>query len=179
MTEPRSPRPPRAPSVPSFTLEDNGVTFLVVSAAGVAYDATYERIEQELATGRRVHVVPTPTAARWLDPTEIERLTGWPPRPTMRHPTTPTFEPPGSRVIASPVTLNTLTKWAAGHSDNLALSLLCEAVGLGIPTRAEINLGAAYTNHIAVIPALRALDTMGVDIDTTARARRPLPDWRS
>ena len=103
----------RAPSVPSFTHEDNGVTFLIVSGAGSAA-WTPERIQVELALGRRVNVIATPTAASWLDPQAIRDLTGWDLRCEQRGPLTPTFEPPGCRVLASPVTLNTLTKWAKG-----------------------------------------------------------------
>ena len=152
-----------APSVPSFTHEDNGVTFMIVAGAGVSV-WTPERLQMELDLGRRVWVIPTPTASEWLDHTQIERMTGWKMRPALRHPTTPTFSPPGCRVLASPVTLNTLTKWAAGHSDNFAISLLCEAVGLGIETRAEISLSQAYANHPAAGEALERLETMGVDL---------------
>ena len=165
--------PPRAPSVPSFTLTDNGVTFLIVSGAGRAYDHTYERIAQLLDAGRRVNVIPTPTAAAWLDGPEIERLTGWPMRPDLRHPTVPTFDPPGSQVLASPVTLNTLTKWAHGHTDNLALSLLCEATGLGVPTRAEISLSKPYARHPAAARAIEDLVTMGVEVTTANRTQLP------
>src|SRR5262245_64654818 len=112
---------------------------MIVSGAGPAV-YTPERIQAELALGRRVNVIATPTAADWLDPAVIHDLTGWDLRCQQRDPLTPTFQPPACRVLASPVTLNTLTKWAAGHCDNLAVSLLCEATGLDIETRAEIHL---------------------------------------
>ncbi len=161
----------RAPSVPSFTDDDNGVTFMIVSGAGSAV-WTPERIEAELALGRRVNVIATPTAASWLDPTTIRDLTGWDLRCHQRDPLTPTFQPPACRVLASPVTLNTLTKWAAGHCDNLALSLLCEATGLGIETRAEIHLSEAYARHPAAADALDRLARMGVSL---CRARGGAP----
>jgi len=34
----------------------------------------------------------------------------------------------------APATFNTVNKWAAGISDTLALGILCEAYGMGIPT---------------------------------------------
>ena len=161
----------RAPSVPSFTHEDNGVTFLIVSGAGSAV-WTPERIQAELALRRRVNVIATPTAASWLDPQAIRDMTGWDLRCDQRGPLTPTFEPPGCRVLASPVTLNTLTKWAAGHCDNLALSLLCEATGLGIDTRAEVNLSQAYAEHPAAADALSRLSQMGVSLYRARGAAR-------
>ena len=158
-----SDRPRKAERVPSFTHEDNGVTFMIVSAAGSAV-YTYERAEQEIKLGRRVNIIPTPNAAKWLDIDALHELTGWPIRPTMRTPLVPTFQPPGCRVLASPVSLNTLTKWAQGHADNLAISLLCEATGLGIPTRAEIHLSTAYARHPAAAEAIKFLLNWGVDV---------------
>jgi Flavoprotein len=160
---PFDPEARRASAVPSFTQEDNGVTFMIVSGAGPAV-WTPERIQAELALGRRVNVIATPTAAGWLDPMVIRELTGWDLRCQQRDPLTPTFQPPACRVLASPVTLNTLTKWAAGHCDNLAVSLLCEATGLGIETRAEVHLSQAYAQHPATADALSRLSQMGVSL---------------
>lgn len=157
----------RAPPVADLTLDDNGVTFLIVSAGGpLRY--VLRRLAAELATGRRVHVVATPRAAAWLDHYElgpvVEDLTGWPIRSRLDPPTVPTFQPPGSSVVASPCTLNTLTKWAAGHSDNLAISLLCEAVGRGVPTRAEVSLSGPYAAHPGGHDALDRLASLGVEL---------------
>lgn len=162
----------RSPSVPSFTLDDNGVTFMIVTGAGTAI-WTPERIRAEIALGRRVNVIPTPTAAQWLDNNQIRELTGWDMRPIQRLPPTPTFDPPGCRVLATPVGLNTLTKWAAGHCDNLALSLLCEAVGTpGLEVRAEIALSEAYARHPATTEALERLASMDVQLARAFRAAR-------
>jgi len=151
-----------APPVPSFTATDNGVTFLMVCAGGRAAFTT-ERIRREQALGRRVAVFPTPTAAAWLDADEILELTGLPMRSAMPSPATPPFGPVGHRVVVSPCTLNSLTKWAHGHSDNLALSLLCEAIGIpGIEVRAEVSLSDPYERHPAVTSALSTLQGVGV-----------------
>jgi phosphopantothenoylcysteine decarboxylase len=165
------PRARIAPLVPSFTHEDNGITFMIVSGAGPAV-WTPERLMAELSLGRRVNVIATPTAASWLDEKLIRELTGWDLRCEQRGPLTPTFQPPGCRVLASPVTLNTLTKWAAGHCDNLALSLLCEATGLGIEVRAEVSLSQAYAQHPAVTDALSRLTDMGVSLYRVPRGAR-------
>ena len=156
---------PRAPSAPDLTIDDNGVTFLIVCAGGPMV-WTLRRLRVELDTGRRVSVVATPQAATWLRAegaaVEIEAMTGWPLRAELPSPTTPTFDPPGSSVLVSPCTLNTLTKWADGHCDNLAISLLCEAVGRGVPTRAEVSLSGPYADLPATRRALARLAELGV-----------------
>lgn len=156
---------PRAHSVGDLTIDDNGVTFLIVCAGG-PMTMVLRRLEVELDRGRRVSVVATPQAATWLDHYEvgpvIEAMTGWPVRSQLPTPTTPTFSPQGSSVLVSPCTLNTLTKWAAAHSDNLAISLLCEAVGRGVPTTAEVSLSGPYAALPAAREALARLADLGV-----------------
>jgi hypothetical protein len=173
----------RAPTAPDLTVDDNGVTFLVVCAGGPMI-RLLRRLRIELDTGRRVSVVATPRAAAWIDHygigPVIEGMTGWPVRSELPMPTTPTFDPPGSALLVSPCTLNTLTKWSDAHSDNLAISLLCEAVGRGVPTRAEVSLSAAYAALPAVDAALERLSRLGVELfravgATDHRLLRPLP----
>lgn len=164
-------RIPTAPPVPSFTTVDNGVTFLMVCAGGPAA-STPERIEAEQALGRRVAVFPTPTAARWLDDAAIAELTGFPMRSGMPDPTTPPSGPAGHRVLVSPCTLNSLTKWAHGHADNLALALLCEAIGTpGIEIRAELSLSEPYARHPAAEAALAVLRSAGVHLTPIDRTK--------
>ncbi len=173
----------RAPAAPDLTVDDNGVTFLIVCAGG-PFARVLLRLRAELDTGRRVNVVATPRAAAWIEhydigPT-IEAMTGWPARSDLPTPTTPVFDPPGSSVLVSPCTLNTLTKWADGHSDNLAVSLLCEAIGRAVPTRAEVSLSGPYASHPAVDRALTRLDEAGVELYSAASGSqhhllRPLP----
>lgn len=174
---------PRARSAPDLTTTDNGVTLMIVCAGG-PMTKTLARLQFELDTGRRVTVVATPQAGEWLDHYEassvIEDMTGWPVRSTLPPPTVPTFDPPASSVLVSPCTLNTLTKWADAHSDNLAVSLLCEAAGRRVPTRAEVSLSSAYVVLPAVDRALHTLTELGVDLYQAAGSAphallRPLP----
>lgn len=165
--DPPPPILPRAPSAPDLTTEDNGVTFMIVCAGGPVVQVL-RRLQVELDSGRRVAVVATPQAAIWLDHYEagptIESMTGWPVRSRMPMPTSPTFDPPGSSVLVSPCTLNTLTKWAGANSDNLAVSLLCEAIGRGVPTRAEISLSGPYASLPAAGRAIAHLSELGVEL---------------
>lgn len=172
----------RAPALPDLTVDDNGVTFLIVCAGG-PFVRVLRRLQAELDTGRRVNVVATPRAAAWFDHYElgpvIETMTGWPIRSELPTPTTPTFEPPGSSILVSPCTLNTLTKWADAHADNLAISLLCEAVGRGVPTRAEVSLSGPYGALAAADRALAHLEDLGVELYQAGGPHdrlRPLPD---
>jgi len=157
----------RGAIVPDLTTEDNGVTFMVVCAGG-PFVWVLRRLQAELDAGRRVNVVATPRAAAWFDhygvTSTIEAMTGWPVRHQLPTPTAPTFRPAGSSVLVSPCTLNTLTKWADGHCDNLAISLLCEAVGRGVPTRAEISVSGPYAGLPATAEALSRLEALGVEL---------------
>lgn len=157
-------------------MEDNGVTFLIVCAGGpIAW--TLRRLWAELRSGRRVSVVATPQAAAWFDAQgvtdQIQAMTGWPVRCELPSPPEPTFDPPGSSVLVSPCSLNTLTKWADGHSDNLAISLLCEAVGRGVPTRAEVSVSGPYASHPATGQALTRLGQLGVELVRAHRTTEP------
>jgi hypothetical protein len=156
----------------------------MIVCAGGPITTILSRLQIELDTGRRVSVVATPRAAAWMDhyqagPT-IERMTGWAVRSDLPPPTIPTFDPPGSSMLVSPCTLNTLTKWAAAHSDNLAISLLCEATGRGVPTRAEVSLSAPYAALPGATDALTRLSALGVELyqangSTAHPLLRPLP----
>lgn len=54
-------------------------------------------------------------------------------------------------------------KWAAGIADTLAVGVLCEAYGLGIPTAVLPCLNAAQAAHPAYRQSLERLrDEMGV-----------------
>lgn len=152
--------------MPSFNPSDDDVVFLVVSACKGALE-TAKRCWKLVEQGNRVNVVATPTAAKWMDSNEIESITGWPVRSEMRMPHEPTFTPLAGRVLATPVSLNTLTKWAAGHADNLAIGLLCEALGAGLPTEAEIQMSVEFANQPATQPAIETLIRSGVGVRTS------------
>jgi len=149
--------------MPSFDPTDDQVTYLVVSACKGAL-RTAERCTEIIQQGNQVNVIATPTAASWIDSEQIERITGWPVRHQMRTPDQPTFTPLGNKVLATPVSLNTLTKWASGHTDNLAVGLLCEALGANVPIEAEIQVSQEFANHPAVIPALQILMNSNVRV---------------
>lgn len=108
--------------------------YVVVCAAGIAGDvgklvtAAHER-------GWRVGVVATPNAMNFIDPGVLEDQTGYPIRSAWRRPGDERPLPPADAIVVAPATFNTINKWAAGIADTLALGVLCEAYGLGIPWR--------------------------------------------
>lgn len=110
--------------------ESPGVTCVVVTA-GIGMVESIERIEAEMADGSLVRVVATSLAAKWMKAGEllqpIEELTGAPVESDYRTPWDPKPSLMFNRCVVAPLTLNTVTKWADGHPDNLALSMLCEA----------------------------------------------------
>lgn len=157
----------------SFDPANTDVIFLIVSGGKGALNSA--ALAQALVDeGNQVNVVATPTAVEWIDNEQIQKITGWPVRYQMRNHAEATFEPLAGRIIATPVTLNTLTKWASGHADNLAIGLLCEGLGMNIPIEAEIQLSSAFAAHPATAPAIATLRSFGVKV-TASPTGAPLP----
>jgi hypothetical protein len=87
---------------------------------------------------------------------------GYPIRSAWRTPDVPAPLPPPDAIAVAPATFNTVNKWAAGISDTLALGILCEAYGLGIPTAAQPYVNSAQAAHPAYSESLTKLHAMGV-----------------
>lgn len=111
-------------------------------------------------------LITTPTAAEWLanDLPELEAMTGHPVRSTYKKPADPDILPAADALLVAPATFNTLNKWAAGISDTLALGLINEAIGLGIPILAVPYLKAALAAHPALANSHRTLHDAGVEL---------------
>ncbi|MGW0845907.1 hypothetical protein ACWD26_38380 [Streptomyces sp. NPDC002787] len=75
------------------------------------------------------------SAHRWVEPdlAELRELTGHPIRHEDKHPDAADMLPPPDAILAAPITLNALTKWADGHSDTLALGLVTEPLASNCP----------------------------------------------
>lgn len=132
--------------------------YLVVCAAGPA-EHIDELVDLLIADGWRVCMIVSPTAAAWLDRAALEDKTGYRVRVEWRMPGDPEPHPPADVVLAAPVTFNTMTKWALGINDTLALGVLNESLGAGLPifafphVKAELADHPAYANHLAVLRA--------------------------
>ncbi|MEU6972176.1 flavoprotein [Kitasatospora aureofaciens] len=139
------------------------VLYVVVCAAGVA-GGVGELVSAAQERGWEVGVVATPLAMGFIDVPAIEGQTGYPIRSAWRKPGEPRPLPDPDALVVAPATFNTVNKWAAGISDTLALGILCESYGWGIPVAVQPCLSAAQAAHPAYGESLARLRGMGVRI---------------
>lgn len=147
-------------------------TYLVVSAA-----EPVRRVPELIRLLRRdpdeLVVVATPTAARWIDEPGIREATAWPLRTRQRAVDEPKVHPAATLVVAAPMTFSTINKWAAGINDNVALGVLNEALGAGVPIVAAPVTGPALAGHPAFARSLRTLADAGVVLTATDAVAGP------
>ncbi|MFF8646542.1 flavoprotein [Streptomyces sp. NPDC015345] len=122
------------------------------------------------AAGWDVCVILTPSAYRWLsEDTEGEiqsltALTGHPVRWQYKLPSQPDVLPAPDAILVAPLTNNTLAKWATAISDTLALGLITEGIGLGLPIIALPHFNDAQAAHPAVTGHIAFLREAGVTV---------------
>jgi phosphopantothenoylcysteine synthetase/decarboxylase len=114
--------------------------------------------------GWDVCVIATPSALKFMDRERLMELTGRPVRYDYKHPDEPDVLPPADAIVVAPATFNTINKWAYGISDTLALGLLNEAIGLGIPVIAVPTPNVALAKHPAFAEGVARLRSWGVDV---------------
>jgi hypothetical protein len=66
--------------------------------------------------------------------------------------------------VVAPATVNTVNKWACGIADTLALGMLIEGHGLGVPIAVMPYTNTAMAAHPAFRQSLRRLRTWGVRV---------------
>jgi phosphopantothenoylcysteine synthetase/decarboxylase len=107
--------------------------------------------------------LPTPNAARVVAPRELADVEGVQVvqsyfdlaiRP----------RPPRGVVLFAPCSFNSLNKLAHGVADNLALSVVAEAIGRATPVIVGPSLNAPLLNHPEARASLKKLPTWGVTI---------------
>lgn len=137
--------------------------YVVVCASGIAGE-----VGKLITAAREQHwdvgVVATPQGLGFIEAEAIEAQTGFPIRSAWRSPGDPRPLPPADAIAVAPATFNTINKWAAGISDTLALGILCEAYGLGVPIAVLPYLNSAQAAHPAYRQSLDRLREMGVMI---------------
>ncbi|MCC3769809.1 flavoprotein [Streptomyces sp. UNOC14_S4] len=122
------------------------------------------------AGGWDVCLILTPSAYRWAtedaegEIARLEKLTGHPVRHQYKLPSQEDVLPPPDALLVAPLTANTLNKWAAGISDTLALGLVTEATGLGLPIVALPHWSEGQGRHPATARSVGALRVAGVQI---------------
>jgi hypothetical protein len=114
--------------------------------------------------GWNVCVIATPDGAKFIDVGNLAGLTGHPVRTRYKRPDEPDVLPPPDAVVVAPATFNTVNKWAQGVSDTLALGLLNEAVGLGLPMIAVPWPNSALAAHPVFVRSVGTLREWGVTL---------------
>jgi phosphopantothenoylcysteine synthetase/decarboxylase len=110
-----------------------------------------------------VIAIPTPNASRVIAPRDLADVDGVQVvesyfdlaiRP----------RPPRGVVLFAPCSFNSMNKLAHGVADNLALSVVAEAIGRGTPVILGPSLNAPLLNHPEAQASIRRLPTWGVTI---------------
>jgi phosphopantothenoylcysteine synthetase/decarboxylase len=114
--------------------------------------------------GWDVCVIVTPDGTKFLDMTQLEVLTNHPVRVHYKRPDEPDVLPLPDAFVIAPATFNTVNKLAAGISDTLALGLVNEAVGLGLPIIAVPWPSIQLYRHPVFQRSLAALRQWGVTV---------------
>ncbi|MCL7457785.1 flavoprotein [Micromonospora echinofusca] len=114
--------------------------------------------------GWDVCVVTTPDGAKFVDRAALARQTGHPVRTHYKNPGDLDVLPQADAMIVCPATVNTVNKWAAGITDTLALGLLVEAQGMGVPVVAVPYTNVAMAAHPAFQAGIARLAEWGVTV---------------
>ena len=141
-----------------------GRPVLYVIASGAAPARDLPALISSLTGDWDTCVITTPEGARFFDVPRVEELTGHPVRSSFKDPDAPDVLPPADAFAAAPATFNTINKWAAGISDTLALGLLNEAIGLGLPIVTVPWPNVALARHPAFGRSISTLRDCGITV---------------
>ncbi|MFC6015213.1 flavoprotein [Plantactinospora solaniradicis] len=158
-------------------MTDRPVLYLVVCAAPPALEIG-ELIELLMENGWAVWVIATPTAASWISREALGQQTGNPVRSERRKPGEPDLLPKADAVLVAPATFNTINKWALGINDTLALGILNEVLGLGLPILVTPYAKNVLTSHPAYESHVQILKDSGVEFTRTEALRPAAPEDR-
>ena len=139
------------------------VLYIVTCATPAARDIG-KLVASAQNSGWRPCVIATPSALRFIDQPALEAQTGAPVRSEYKEPGAPDVLPPADAIVVGGASFNTINKWAAGISDTLALGLLTEGIGLGLPIAALPFLNSAQAAHPAFSRSVKELRKAGVKI---------------
>lgn len=150
---------PRRPAVPDP--DDDDVLYVIACGAPPArYVGQLVALAQ--SDGWDVCVVVTPDGLKFVDAPALYSCTGHPVRSTFKNPGDLDILPNPTAMIVAPATVNSINKWAAGIADTLALGLLVEGQGKGLPIVAMPFTNSAMANHPAFRESVARLRSWGV-----------------
>ncbi len=145
-------------------MPDGQLVLYVVACGGSPAPLLPDFVAHALGLGWDVCVVATPEAMKFLDAPVLAELTGHPVRSQYKQPDEPDVLPPADAFVVAPATFNTINKWARGISDTLALGLLNEATGQGLPIVAAPWPNVRLARHPAFRRSVADLRDWGVRI---------------
>jgi nitroimidazol reductase NimA-like FMN-containing flavoprotein (pyridoxamine 5'-phosphate oxidase superfamily) len=149
-----------------MTLNGDPVLYVIVCGAGPAGQVT-RLISYARSRGWDPYLIATPAALDFIDVHELESQTSHPVRTEYQAPGTAASGrslPKADAIIVAPATYNTVNKWANGISDNFALGILAEAVGLRIPVVVLPFVNSALAAHPTFQRSVALLRDTGIDV---------------
>jgi phosphopantothenoylcysteine synthetase/decarboxylase len=152
-----------------------GVLYLLVCGSPVARDVGI-LVDLAQREGWEVCVITTPDGRKFVDLDALQAQTGHPVRSHYKNPGDSDLLPPPDAIIVAPATVNSINKWAAGIADTLALGLLIEGYGMGLPIVAVPYTNKVMAAHPMLHENMARLRTWGVQVlfgDDVVRLHRP------
>jgi phosphopantothenoylcysteine synthetase/decarboxylase len=149
--------------VDSVSNEAQAVIY-VVACGGYVAGQLEDFVQRRQAEGWDVCVIATPAALRFMDTEHLGELTNHVVRSDYKQPNEPDVLPMADAVVVVPATFNTINKLANGISDNVALGVLHEAIGLGLPTIVVPTTNAALGEHPVFRASVETLRSWGVTV---------------
>jgi hypothetical protein len=137
------------------------ILYLVVCGAPPATHVD-EFISLAQQAGWDIGIIATPAATTFLDMRALEAQTGSAVRVEYRMPGESDPFPEPNAIVVAPATFNTLNKWALGIADTLAVGILCEHMGRGVPIVAVPCLKQELARHPAFPKSKNLLTKCGV-----------------
>jgi phosphopantothenoylcysteine synthetase/decarboxylase len=143
-------------------MEQLELAYLIVTGTTTAPRAT-EIVQSLLGVVRQVITIATPNAAQVVAPRDLSAIPG-------NRLVESYFDaailprPPDGLVLVAPCSFNSLNKLAAGIADNLALSVVAEAIGRGTPVIVAPSLNAPLLRHPRAANSLAILREWGVSV---------------
>jgi phosphopantothenoylcysteine synthetase/decarboxylase len=138
------------------------LAYLIVTGTTTAPRAA-EMVRGLLELVPRVITIATPNAAQVVAPRDLSSIPG-------NRLVESYFDaailprPPDGLVLVAPCSFNSLNKLAAGIADNLALSVVAEAIGRGTPVIVAPSLNAPLLRHPRAVSSIAALRQWGVAV---------------
>ena len=113
-------------------------------------------------SGWRLQVAVTPSAASWTDAAALTQVAGPQVRSEHRQVDSAKNRERPAVVVVAPITFNTVGKLATGIADTYVHSLLCEALGDGVPILAVPMVNNRLWGHPAWQENISRLSQAGV-----------------